>query len=153
MPFHGLPHHPSLTEASHSPSNLLRLNSSKIHCGKTFWYSVVWVTSVIISLLLCCPPSFLPLGLYWAFCRGHSSCQSLAFENARRGTFKVYLGFSFYWIWHLWPITINISKWIVSKEMIHTNNNFVKTYRALPDSERSAALGSRNILLQNNWNI
>lgn len=88
----------------------------------------MWVTSAIISLLLCSPHSFLPLGLHWAFCSGHSTSWSLTFENARRGTLKVYLGFSFNWIWHLWPIIINISKWIVSKEIIHTNNNFVKMW-------------------------
>lgn len=111
-----------------APPNLLRLNSSKIHWAQTFWDSVVWVTSAIISLLLCSPHSFLPLGLHWAFCSGHSTSWSLTFENARRGTLKVYLGFSFNWIWHLWPIIINISKWIVSKEIIHTNNNFVKMW-------------------------
>lgn len=93
-----------------------------------FWDSVVWVTSNIISLLLCSPHSFLLLGLCWAFCSGHNTSWSLTFENARRGTLKVYLVFSSYWIWHVWPVIINISKWIVSKEIIHTNNNFVKTW-------------------------
>lgn len=144
MPFHGPQHHLSLREASRSaPQTCSGWIPPKSAVVKTCWDSVVWVTCAIISLLLCSPPSFLALGLYWAFCSDHCTILSLTLENARRGTLKVYLGFSFHWVWHLWPIIIKISKWILSKEMIHTNNNFVKMCGTLPDSGRSAALGSR----------
>lgn len=56
---------------------------------------------------------------------------------------RLYLQLSLHWTRCLWPIIIYISKWILSKEMIHTNNNFVKSCGTLPDSGKSVASGSR----------